>query len=64
MDTIRLLQSVFAIMIAAGLAKFGNENYELLKAEGSILIPIACLIGAIVLGIYGIILFFRSLSRR
>jgi len=64
MDFNKLIKSLIAIFVAAGLAKFGNENYEMLKSEGSILIPIACLIGAIILGIYGVIAFFRGLLNR
>ena len=59
----RLLTAVIAIMFASGLAKFGNENYEMLKEDGGLLFPIACLLGALCLGIYGIRSFFKAFSK-
>ena len=64
MDVIRFTQSVMAIMIASGLAKFGNENYETLKADGSVLLPAICLLAAIALFIFGIRRFAHAFSRR
>lgn len=56
----RLATAVIAIFLASGLAKFGNENYEALKEQGGVIIPILCLLGALVLGIYGVVAFFRA----
>lgn len=63
MDVIRMFQSIMAIMVGGALAKFGNQNYEALKAEGSVLLPAACLLGAVVLLIYGVRCFARAFSR-
>ena len=62
MDVIRFFQAAFALAIASGMVKFGNQNYEMLKTEFSILVPVACLIGGIALAIYGIRTFIRSFS--
>lgn len=62
MNIFRLVTSVFAILIAGSFAKFGNENYEMLKADGGLLLPIAVLLIAIFLGIYGLRSFFKAFS--
>ena len=59
----RLIVGVIAIIFASGLAKFGNENYEMLKESGGLLIPIAFLLGALCIGIYGIRSFFKAFSK-
>lgn len=63
MDVIRMFQSVMAIMVGGVLAKFGNQNYEAMKADGGILLPVACLLGSIVLLIFGVRCFVRAFSR-
>lgn len=59
----RLIAAVIAIVFASGLAKFGNENYEMLKEAGGLLFPIAFLLGALIIGIYGIRLFIKAFSQ-
>jgi len=51
------------LTIAGQLAKFGNENYDLLKEEHGLMLPILCLIGAICLGTYGVRSLMRSFSK-
>ena len=59
----RLIAAVIAIVFASGLAKFGNENYEMLKETGGLLIPITFLLGALFIGIYGIRLLLKAFSK-
>ena len=59
----RLIIAVIAIVFASGLAKFGNENYEMLKETGGLLMPIAFLLGALCIGIYGIRSLLKSFSK-
>ena len=63
MTIIRLTQSVIAVMVASAVLKFGNENYEMLKAEGGVALPALCLPGGIALGIYGYRRFLKSMER-
>jgi len=50
----KILQAGIAIMMGGGLLKFGNENYEMLKADGGLIGPIFCLLGGGALLIYGL----------
>lgn len=64
MNMVRPIQSVIAISVATGLAKFGNENHETLKEDGSVLLPALCLLGAIVLLVYGIKSFCGAFAKQ
>ena len=63
MDVLYMLRSIIAITLGAGLAKYGNQNYEALKADGGILLPTVCLLGAMFFLIYGLRYFVRAFSR-
>lgn len=58
----RLVIAIVAIFLASGLAKYGNENYEALKENGGVLIPILFLLGAVILAILGIRSLIKAFS--
>ena len=62
MNTSEMTKAGIAILVAGGLLKFGNENYELLKADYGMLAPLACLIGGGALLYYGIKSFRRAMA--
>lgn len=62
MNPVNLIQGVVAIAAGGGVLKFGNQNYEMLKADFGLLVPLLCLVGGFGLIIYGIKSFWRAAS--
>ena len=60
----KMVVAVIVIFIGAGLARFANENYEELKADGGMGLALGIGLGAIATLICGMVLFWRSVRRR
>ena len=60
MNVTDLVKAAVSVTVASALLKFGNENYEMLKAEGGLIAPFLCLLGGIALGIYALKCFGRA----
>ena len=58
-----MTKAAVAFLLAGQIVKFGHENYELLKADGGVAVPILCLLGGIALGIYGVRCFMDAFSK-
>jgi hypothetical protein len=60
----KMVVAVIVIFIGAGLARFANENYEALKADGGVGLALGIGLGAIATLISGMMLFWRSVRSR
>ena len=59
-----MVVAVLVVFIGAGLARFANENYEALKADGGVGLGIGVGLASIAMVILGIVLFWRSIRTR
>lgn len=60
---ISFVKPLMAIFIGGGILKFANENYEMLKESGGLLIPLICLIGGGGLAFYGLKTLAKEFAR-
>jgi hypothetical protein len=60
----KMVVAVIVIFAGAGLARFANENYEGLKADGGVGLALGIGLGAVATLIVGMVLFWRSVRNR
>lgn len=63
MNMSRLITSILVISMAASLFKFGDQNYQILKTDFGLMGPVFILLTGTVLGLFGVVVFFKALRK-
>ncbi|MEW4457037.1 hypothetical protein AB1K42_03010 [Roseibium algicola] len=59
----RLITEILFLWMTSALFKYGNQNYEALKADFGLLAPLMCFIAGVLLGCSAIILLIKSFRK-
>jgi len=63
MNYSRLITAILFLWMTSALFKYGNQNYEVLKADFGLLAPLMCFIAGVLLGCSAIVLLIKSFRK-